>query len=77
MKGPERINIPKPGDFPICSPESRAAARAMLERAEREPGTVLRLVIVHIGHDGTEPLPAPRRIKWPGGVTEILHEAGA
>jgi hypothetical protein len=71
------VNTPKPGDFPICSPESRAAARAMLERAERAPGTVLRLVIVHIGHDGTDSLPAPQRIKWAGGVTEILHEAGA
>ena len=49
----------------------------MLERAEREPGTVLRVVIVHIGHDGTEPLPAPQRIKWVGGVTEIVHKAGA
>lgn len=71
------MNPTKPGDFPICSPESRAAARAMLERAEREPGTVLRVVIVHIGHDGTEPLPAPHRIKWVGGVTEIVHKAGA
>jgi hypothetical protein len=71
------VDIRKLGDFPICSLESRALARAMLERAERKPGTVLRLVIVHIGHDGTEPLPAPQRIKWVGGVTAIVHEAGA
>jgi hypothetical protein len=71
------VDIPKPGNFPICSPESRAAARAMLERAEREPGTVLRLVIVHIGHDERDPLPAPERIKWAGGVTEIVHEGKA
>lgn len=70
------MNTPKPGDFPICSPESRAAARAMLERAEHAPGAALRLVIVHIGHDGTESLPAPQRIKWIGGVTEIVHKAG-
>jgi hypothetical protein len=49
----------------------------MLERAKREPSSMLRISIVHIGHDGRESLPAPQRIKWVGGVTEIVHEAGA
>jgi len=49
----------------------------MLERAQREPGSMLRISIVHIGHNGNEPLPAPQRIKWASGVTVIVHEAGA
>jgi hypothetical protein len=36
----------RPENFPIGSPESRAAARAMLEHYEEE---VLRVVIEHIG----------------------------
>lgn len=42
---------------------------------EREPGTVIRVIIDHIGHDGIAPLPATKRYKWAGGVTEIVHVA--
>ena len=61
---------PRPEDFPIDSTESRAAARAMITR---EPEKVIRLTIVHIGHDGKEPLPPSSRSEGDGGVTEILH----
>jgi len=66
---PATDSTPRPGDFPIGSPESRAAVRAMLKRT---PSTTIRATIVHIGQDGSK-LPAPERIKWPGGVTEIRH----
>ena len=32
---------PKPGDFPLGSPESRAAARNLLERKGRDTGTLV------------------------------------
>jgi hypothetical protein len=66
----------KPGDFPLGSPESRAMARAQLERAEREPRQVLRIRIIHVGLDSKEPLPQPQTVPWQGGVTEIIHVAG-
>jgi hypothetical protein len=66
-----------PGDFPIGSLESRAVVRAQLERAEREPGQVLRIQIIHVGLDDKEPLPQPQTIPWRGGVTEIVHVAGS
>jgi hypothetical protein len=66
----------KPADFPLGSAESRAAARAQLERAKREPGEVIRVQIVYIGHDKKEPLPPPERIPWKGGVTEMIWVAG-
>lgn len=59
--------------FPVGSLQSRVAARAKLER---EPGTVLHVTVIHIGHKATDPLPAPDRIKWNGGLTEIVHLAG-
>ncbi len=40
-----------PGDFPLGSLESRAATRAMLENAEREPREVLRVRIIQVGSD--------------------------
>jgi hypothetical protein len=50
-----------PGDFPVGSIESRAAARARLEK-RTEP--VVRVTIVHIGQDGSQPLPPPSRCDW-------------
>jgi hypothetical protein len=66
---------PQPGDFPIGSIESRAAARAKLEHIESNPGEVIRVRIVHIAHDGKTPLPPPSRSEWPGRVTLIEHVA--
>ncbi len=40
-----------PGDFPLGSLESRAATRAMLENAGREPREVLRVKIISMGSD--------------------------
>jgi hypothetical protein len=67
----------KPGHFPLGSPESRAMARAQLERAEREPAQVLRVRVIHVGLDRNEPLRQPQRFPWQGGVTEIIHVAGS
>lgn len=68
--------LPKPGNFPIGSSESRAAARAQLERLN-QPKEILRVRVIHVGHDGKEPLPPPQRHRWTGGVTEIIHVAGS
>ncbi len=62
-----------PADFAVGSVESRAAARAM---AEREPSTVIRVRIVHIGRTDSEGLPPPKRVLWEGGATDIVHVAG-
>jgi hypothetical protein len=67
----------KPGDFPLGSRESRAIARAQLERAEREPTQVLRIRVIHVGLDSKERLPQPQKFRWQGGVTEIIHVAGS
>jgi len=45
-------------------------------RADQEKNVIL-LTIEHIGHDGKDPLPPPRRIEWEGGVTRIIHVAGS
>ena len=73
---PATDSTPRPGDFPIGSIESRAAARARLEHTKDNPGEVDHVQIVHIGHDGKMPLPLPKRIEWPGGMTKIEHVAG-
>lgn len=43
----------KPGDYAVGSPQSRAAARALLER--RFAGRIARTIIVDLGTDCTEP----------------------
>ena len=68
--------LPKPGDFPIGSSESRAAARVQIERS-KQPREVIRVRVIHIGHDGKEPLLPPQKFPWKGGVTEIVHTAGS
>lgn len=67
----------KPSDFPLGSLASRAAARAEIERSEREPAEVISVRIIHIGHDGKQPLPLPQRRSWERRVTEITHAADA
>jgi hypothetical protein len=70
--------IGKPGNYVLGSIESRIAARAMSKRirADQEKNVIL-ITIEHIGHDGKDPLPPPRRIEWEGGVTRIIHVAGS
>ena len=67
----------KLGDYALGSIESRAAARAVLERmrSDRENNAII-VRIEHIGHDGKNSLPPPRRIVREDGVTEIVHVAG-
>lgn len=67
--------LPKPGSFPIGSSESRAAARVQLERS-KQPKEVIRVRIIHVGHNGKEPLPPSKSISWQGGITEIVHVSG-
>lgn len=65
---------PLPGDFPVGSLESRAAARSMLERTESNASRiVMRIEIVHIGTGADEPLPATQLVPFDGGMAEIVH----
>lgn len=66
--------LPRPSDFPVGSPESRAAARAM---AERRIKSFIRVKIVYVGLRGSEGLPPPERIESEDSVTEIVHVAGS
>ena len=66
--------LPRPSHYPIGSPESRAAARAM---AERRIKSFLRVKIVCVGLRGSEGLPPPERIESEDSVTEIVHVAGS
>lgn len=45
---PATDSVPKPGDFPLGSPQSRAASRALLERIE-QGSEKIRVVIEYIG----------------------------
>jgi len=47
-----------------------------LQQAEWNPGLIVTVKIVHIGHDGKESLPPPQRILWEGGRTDIIHVGG-
>jgi len=66
--------LPRPSHYPIGSPESRAAARAM---AERRIKSFLRVKIVYVGLRGSQGLPPPERIESEDSVTEIVHVAGS
>ena len=66
----------KLSDHPLGSVASRALIRSKLENAERQPGQILKVQVIHIGYDGKSPLPVPLRLPWQGGVTEIVHIAG-
>jgi hypothetical protein len=50
----------RPGDFPLGSAASRAAARSLWEM-RRQSKQVMHLKIVLIGHPRNEPLPAGTR----------------
>ena len=72
----EAINsrLPRPSNFPVGSPESRAAARAM---AEWRIKGFIRVKVVYVGLRGGEGLPPPERIESEDSVTEIVHLAGS
>lgn len=65
--------LPRPSDFPVGSPESRAAARAM---AERKIKSFIRVKIIHVGRRGSDGLPPMQRMRSIDCVTEIVHVAG-
>jgi hypothetical protein len=68
----------KPGDYQLGSIQSRIAARAILEctRVDQEKNAII-VKVEHIGHDGRDPLPPPRRTVSAGRATEIIHVAGS
>ena len=69
---------PKPGDFPLGSPESRAAARALLNARQEQRGRFRVLITPHIGRSdsgyaGLKPEECLRKI-WPNGTLfEMVH----
>ena len=73
MNGKMDDGVPRPSDFPVGSPRSRAAARTMAERKIR---AFIRVKIIHIGRSGSEGLPPMQRIQSEDSVTEIVHVAG-
>ncbi len=73
MNGTIRDGFPRPSDFPVGSPRSRAAARAIVGPKIR---ATIRLKIIHIGHNGSDGLPPMQRIESDDSVTEIVHVAG-
>ena len=45
---------PRPGDFPLGSLKSRAAARAKLEQIKNDPGEVIQIIIEQVGGGPSE-----------------------
>jgi hypothetical protein len=62
----------RPGDFPLGSAASRAAARSLWEMRQQSK-QVIHLKIVLIGHPKDKPLPDGWRREWDGGVTECSY----
>ena len=73
MNGNADDDLPRPADFPVGSPRSRAAARAL---AECKISTSIRVKIIHIGHRGSDGLPPMQRIQSDDSVVEIVHVTG-
>jgi hypothetical protein len=61
----------KPGQFPIGSIESRAAAARTMIENKNEPKTIVR--VVHVGGE-EEPLPPPKRIRGSNVIIEHCYE---
>jgi hypothetical protein len=61
---------PRPGDFPVGSPESRAAARALLEKIESDE-RIFRIIICS---DHARPRVGGPGVPGPDGrIVEIVH----
>lgn len=70
-------NVPHPGDFPLGSPESRAAARLRLEQMQDNRRNIE--IISHIprpGQDNTQPHASPWR-QMQDGLFRILYVPSA
>lgn len=72
MNGDMDGGLPRPSDFPVGSPRSRAAARAL---AESKISASIRVKIIHIGHGSSDDLPPVQRIQSDNSVIEIVHMA--
>jgi hypothetical protein len=67
---PARPDLPLPGDFPVRSPESRAAARLLAERFPRPP------TIVTIYVNSAAEYMNPSEIRFGTfGTVEVLERA--
>lgn len=73
MNGKTDDGLPRPSDFPVGSPRSRAAARSM---AERSITSLICVEIVHIGRRSSDGLPPMQRIPSSDSIVEILYVAG-
>ena len=62
--------LPRPSDFPVGSPQSRAAARALAEHRIR---SFIRVKIIHVGRRGSEGLPPMQRMQSGDDIVEIEH----
>ena len=65
-------STPKPGDYPVGSMESRAAARSILKN---KPKTVIHVVFVG-GSEDREPLPPTKNVPGSDVVIEYSYEDG-
>lgn len=65
--------VPRPSVFPVGSTQSRAAARALVERKIK---SFILVKIIHIGRGDSDRLPLMQRIQSDDSVTEIVHVAG-
>ena len=63
---------PKPGDFPLGSPASRAAARNALEHRESSL-EVIQVVLVGQKRPGTEPRVPPKARRGSGVAIEFVY----
>ena len=59
---------PRPVDFPLGSPESRAAARLMLNTRLKDPEKRFRLIVRHLGPSDNTIKPTCKRQWWPDGT---------
>jgi hypothetical protein len=73
MNGKADDRLPSPSGFPLGSPRSRAAARAL---AGSRIKSFIQVEIIHIGRRDSDGLPSMRRIQSNDSVVEIRHVAG-
>jgi hypothetical protein len=66
-------SAPKPGEYPIGSVQSRAAARMMLENKSK-PEMVIRVVYVGGSKENRPPLLATKRVPGSSIVVEYCYE---
>ena len=80
MTDSKRVNVRdgaevSPGDFPLHSPESRAAARAKVEKGKNKKPDLRITLITYAPPDEDEGLPAPSRwVNEKGQLCEMVFQ---